>query len=348
MRRRAWTREAIAVLAVTLACAAAGALIADPAAAQSSRSRGEGRGWLGVYLQDIRPELREALDLKEERGVLITRVTPDGPADRGGLMRRDFIVRINDHAVDDSEDLTGWLERSRPGQSVSIVVVRDGERRTLNLRLGERPSGREAPEATRPPEGDDEDREIPVPDVDGESFHLRMPDDGRMLIQRMSSRGRLGVRVEDLNEDLGQYFGARDGKGVLILEVTKDTPAQRVGLKAGDVIVQVEGQPVASTDELIRALRDNEGATRVTVIRDGQRRTFEPVLEKREEAMGLGMRDHDRLMRLAPRAPAAPRADLRRESRSLDRQDAELREEVRRMREELRELREKLQELERD
>ena len=105
----------------------------------------------------------------------------------------------------------------------------------------------------------------------------------------MMGRGRLGVRVENLNRDLGDYFGVADGKGALVVEVVKDTPAERAGLKAGDVITSVGEKKIYDTDDLVSALRSRDaGRVSLDVIRHGSRRTIEAELERAPRAMRLG------------------------------------------------------------
>ena len=104
----------------------------------------------------------------------------------------------------------------------------------------------------------------------------------------MMGHGRLGVRIESLNSDLGSYFGAADGKGVLVLEVVKDTPAERAGIKAGDVITSVGDKKVYETDDLISALRSKEGRVSLSIVRHGAKRTIESELDKSPRAMRLG------------------------------------------------------------
>jgi serine protease Do len=303
-----------AALAISMACVAAGS-----AYAQSTGSDREGRAWLGVYTQELDSDLRELLELPEGDGALITRVVPDSPAERAGLARRDLVVRFGTRDIQDPSDLTEAVRAAKVGETVPIVVVRDKARRTLNARLAERP------------EGDDEVRVV-VPELEGDSFtwHTPHPDVERMVVSRWNPRGRLGVRVEELNPELATALGMRDGKGVLVLEVMKDTPAQKAGFKAGDVIVAVGNRNVATSDELVKGLSDITGAVKVTVVRKGQRVALEPKLEAREETVRVR----------APRAfhfeswdPDAGRA---------------VRDELRQMHDELRELRRRLEELERD
>ena len=332
-------KRALAIAALLATAALTAPALGGTAVGQSSGGKSEGRAWLGIYTQDVGEELRGALDLEGE-GALVSRVVQGSPAQRAGIQRRDYIVRFNDRPVESAEDLTGLVRDARVAQTVPVVVIRDGVRRTLNVRLGERPAeaesgGDNAKDGEKKDElkgQSDDDHEIVIPDFDGESFHMQGPgkDALKMLIQRVSPRGRLGVRVEDLNPGLAEFLGIRDAKGVLVLEVLKDTPAEKAGLKAGDVIVSVGARNVEDAESLVRTLRDSEGAVKVAVVRKGQRMSFDAKLEPKGEATGL-------------RLPGTFRLESR---PRVERED--LQEELRKMREELRELRQKLEELERD
>src|SRR5688572_5442249 len=223
--------------------------------------------WLGVVTQSLSDELREGMDYRGE-GVLVNRVVDDSPADRAGIERGDVLVSIDGRSIRSPEHLTRTIRDARVGQSVSLVVARDGRRRNLGVRLGERPDEVPTPEAevVEPIPGDLELETLPRIMRDG---------DGTGLLMRGMGRGRLGVRVEDLKEDLGSYFDVPDGSGALVLEVLKNTPAERAGLKGGDVITRVGDKRIAAADDLVAALREAPaGKLSLTVMRRGQERTF--------------------------------------------------------------------------
>ena len=221
--------------------------------------------WLGVYTQTLTPELREGLNYTGT-GALVSRVVEDGPAAKAGVQKGDVIVGINTATIASATDLTDAIGKAKVGQSISVRIVRDGTRRTLNAKLAERPA-------------DDEDAAPMAPGTrydkngDGDFDFHDMP----MAMFGMG-RGRLGVRVQDLNPDLGSYFGVNDGKGVLITEVLKDTPAEKAGLKAGDVITKVGDKKVEDSDDLVSALRDADQKVTLTVMRQKSSRTIESEL----------------------------------------------------------------------
>jgi S1-C subfamily serine protease len=109
----------------------------------------------------------------------------------------------------------------------------------------------------------------------GNSFRWTGPDANLFMSPGTRSRGRLGVRVDELDKDMADALGVTSGKGALVREVLEDTPAQKAGLRAGDVIVRVGGDPVDDTDDLTRALRDRQGKVSIEVLRRGSRRTVD-------------------------------------------------------------------------
>lgn len=126
------------------------------AAARSARAADEG-GYLGVYTQDLSGNLREGMGYRGD-GALVNRVVDGSPADEAGLRKGDVIVRYNNRLVDDAADLTDLVRGSRPGQRVALMVHRDGANRTINVTIGEGPSGSESRTRTRTwSDGEDND-----------------------------------------------------------------------------------------------------------------------------------------------------------------------------------------------
>ena len=161
---------------------------------------------------------------------------------------------------------------------------------------------------------------------------------------RAMGRGRLGVRVDDLSADLGSYFDLPDGKGALILEVLEDTPAERAGLKAGDVLIQVGERKISGSSDLVEALHDaGKGRISLTVVRKGAKRTLQTELDDAPRAFRPGP-GHD-MTGMRPRNGRVVIPDVRREVR---REPADDRQDIQELRQQLRELQEKLDKLEGD
>lgn len=323
MRKAAWRRWA-AVSGATLALAALA--VAPALSAETTReSTGSERAWLGVYTQALTSELREGLNYKGQ-GVLVNRVIEDSPADRAGVQKGDVIISYNSRSIDSPEALANLVGQGKNGQSASLRVVRGGQTKSLTVKLAGRTND----------EGMDESspdrRVIHIHDHDLDSV---MPNGDMDLtlpgVMRWMGRGRLGVRVETLNPDLAGYFSVPNNRGVLVVEVMKDTPADKAGLKAGDVITRVGGQEVSDAGDLVQALGHDEGKVSLDVIRKGARRTIDAQLEHQERTIRI--RRGDGSMRLNDERDRVPRGGQvpPREIEELRRQIEELRRQLERL-----------------
>lgn len=219
---------------------------------------GEGSSWLGVETQEVTPDTVEKLQLKAERGVVIGKVIPDSPAAKAGLEEDDVITAVNGQTLEGTVQFRRMIQEIPAGRSVELSVWRDGHSQTLSATLGKSEQNRrpmwfqsepsnafvfKTPELRDMPEI----RELPEMNFDGGTL--------------MGMRPRLGIEAEDLSGDLGRYFGAPEGEGVLVREVKPSSPADKAGLKAGDVITSVNGQRVRTVGDLREQLASKDSAT---------------------------------------------------------------------------------------
>jgi serine protease Do len=240
--------------------------------------------FLGVELQPLTDALREGLSYDGD-GVLVSRVQEDSPADQARIKKGDIIISLNSRSMKSPDELTNTIRDMKVGQKVSVAVWRKGERQSLDAQLAERPD-----DMSRPDSGSDDLGDLPRKTQREMGPMMRWHDDGNhMYMFRSMGRGRLGVRVESLNSDLGSYFDKSDGKGAVIVEVLKDTPADRAGLKAGDVITQIGDHDIDASDDVVQALDDApKGPVSITVMRRGQTRKFSAELEASPRAYRVG------------------------------------------------------------
>ncbi|MBD3170011.1 MAG: PDZ domain-containing protein [candidate division Zixibacteria bacterium] len=255
MRSRTITFAAIPVVLLTLI------LVACTAPATNS---GESKkGWLGVYIQDIDSDLMDALDLNSKDGVLVDDVVSDSPAEKGGIKPGDIIVKFNDVDTNSERKLRYKIKATNPGDKVEVVVLRDGKEKKLNVEMGE-------------------------PKRSAYSYSYEYDDDdwkdhkGISVIMR-DKRAGLGVVIDDLNEQLGEFFGIEDGEGVLIEKIVEDSPAEKAGLKAGDVIIEMDGKHVSNTSELRKILAEKEAGDEVKIIvmRDKRKKEIKAELSEK-------------------------------------------------------------------
>jgi len=269
-------------------------LLALGVASHPAPARAADNTWLGVYTQEISSELREGMNYNGN-GALVTRVAPGSPASRAGIQQGDIIVRVDTREIDSPKELVDAVKAIPNGKEVPIIVVRGEVKRSLNATLEARVSG----SSDR-----DEDNGMPVPEPpaapavpgvprvhayhgnpDGdEDFNFSMPP-GAMSFSY--GRGRLGIRVESLNPDLASYFGGRDTRGALVLDVTDGSPADKAGIRAGDVITSLGTKPVTDADDLVEAVRSSEGQVSVSLTRHGAKQTLQATLDPVQRSMSI-------------------------------------------------------------
>lgn len=266
----------------------------------------EAGGWLGVSLQELNSSLAKAYGLQEEGGVLVNEVIADSPAARAGLADGDVIISYAGRPIDSTSDLVEAVRKTTPGETVNVVVVREGTRLTLPVEIAENTAGTRY--ALR---FEDDDQGTWVIGEGDDHVVIKGLPGGKdwtwnaMALQ--ADRGYLGVQLDDLNEQLGEYFEVARGEGALITEVIADSPAQKAGFKAGDVIVDFAGKPVTSAVDLHVAIAKTEPQqeVRVKVIRKGKPKEIKVTLGEMP-----ALEDLSHLEMIAPRVklPHLPKA----------------------------------------
>jgi S1-C subfamily serine protease len=212
-------------------------------------------GFLGVYLADkAEIHIGKEGDTSAGAGAYIQGVVEDGPADEAGIKRGDVIVRFNGDAVEDSDDLRRLIGKTRPGDEVEVVVLRNGDEKTLTVKMGEQDETEEYWSLWK--------KYLPFMAPYGNRKRIRVVCDDRPW---------MGIEMQRLTDQLRDYFKVKDG-GVLISSVAEDSPAEKAGLQAGDVIVKIDGEEIENRRDIIEILEDKEVGDEITVsiIRDGK------------------------------------------------------------------------------
>jgi serine protease Do len=215
----------------------------------------EGSSWLGVETHEVTADKAKELKLSAERGAVLGKIVPDSPAAKAGLKENDVVTEINGQRVEGAAQFRRMIHEIPAGRSIQLTVWRDGRTQTISATLGRSEQGRHAMKMMAPTPG---------------TFAFRMPDlpeipsmewNGNMLF---GGQPRLGIDAEEISGQLGAFFGAPDGEGILVRDVTSGSPAEKAGVKAGDVITSLNGERVRTVGDLrekLSAKRDDKDRT---------------------------------------------------------------------------------------
>lgn len=235
----------------------------------------DGRGsQLGVTVGDLSPSDPAA----SAGGVRIDAVTEDGAAQKAGIQPGDIIVEFDGERVRSARQLTRLVRETAEGRPVEMALMRDGTRRTVTA----------TPEARSFTWNMDIDGDRIRRDVE-RSLHnmrdlpmmdFRFDNGGHGAFSWTPSPGRVGVTLEPLTDQLASYFGASGG--VLVSSVAADSPAEKAGMKAGDVITSINGARVENTRDAVREIQGAEGAElTLEIVRDKQPQTLKATVDPR-------------------------------------------------------------------
>lgn len=194
------------------------------------------RGRIGVLIQDITPDLREALKLSTANGALVSSVVEDSPAEKAGLKDGDIIIEFNSEDILDASDIRNAVGYVRPGERAKITYLRDGKRRTTRIDV----------------EAFEEEREVLTADA---------ADD----IPAMA--GFSGASLTDIPDDVNPRGG---DEGVYVASVERGSKASRAGLVQGDIIREVDRRDIKDLADFEDAIEDKTGAIALTIERQGQ------------------------------------------------------------------------------
>jgi serine protease Do len=172
------------------------------------------RGWLGVMIQPITPEIAEALNLEKQKGALIADVTPGSPAEKAGLQRGDIIIEFDGKKIDDYHNLPPIVAGTPVGKRAKVKIIREGKTKELTIDVAEMP-----------------------PDVSGE------------VTTEETASDEIGISVSDITNELAQRYDIREKEGVVVTDVTAGSMADMAGIQPGDLIVEVNKKQVRNTKD---------------------------------------------------------------------------------------------------
>ena len=227
-------------------------------------SKGSG-SFLGIGVQEIDADRAKALNLREERGVEVTRVEDDSPAAKGGIKTGDVVLEYNGERVEGVEQFMRMVRETPPGREVKLSIARNGNPQQLTMKTGSRKTWM----TSRYGDSVDIPR-IEIPEIN-------IPDVPRALMSWRSSIA--GIEAESLDSQLAEYFGVKEG--VLVRSVVRGSAAEKSGLRAGDVIVKVDDTRISSPREISTTIRANRSKKTlpVQVVRDKREVTLQLSVE---------------------------------------------------------------------
>ena len=245
-----------------------------------------GGSFLGVYAEDVNKENMARYGLRDARGVAITQVIKDSPAEKAGLKKDDVIVRFEGDSVTSVRKLNRLVSEVAPDQTVKLGISRGGGEQEVAVTIGKRNQsiqamgdwhGMDKLKGLDKIEGLDRlkewERDMPA-GADVWKWEGQGPGKDGMIFAFGNHR-RIGVSTTQLTKQLAEYFGIGDSKGVLITSVMDDSPAAKAGLKAGDVITAIDGEKVEDAGDLAQGInKKKDGDVTLTIIRNKNQRTI--------------------------------------------------------------------------
>jgi serine protease Do len=183
------------------------------------------RGWLGVAIQDVNQEMADYYGIEAKKGVFVADVFKGDPADAAGIKPKDIIVEVNGQKVEATRQLTSLVAEIPVGQTAKVKVLRDGQPKTLNVKIAKR-------------------------------------DDKKVVARSEAPEKRgedpLGLRVSALTPEIAQRFNITDTAGVIVTDVQSGSPAEEAGLRAGDIIKEINRKSIESVRDYTEALKKVE------------------------------------------------------------------------------------------
>jgi serine protease Do len=210
------------------------------------------RGWLGVAIQGITPELQKKLGLKDTKGALVSDVTKEGPAAKAGLMAGDVIVSFDGKDIDDSSELPMIVAGTAVGKNVKMEIMRNGEKKTLEVKVGELKNTEKAAVAPGPQK------------------------------EKENAGAELGLSAGDITPEIAAQLNLTQKSGVVIEEVDSGSSAEEAGLQVGDVVVEMDKEKISNLSQFNKKLKSYKTGDTILLLvnREGSSLFLTMKLEK--------------------------------------------------------------------
>jgi len=207
------------------------------------------RGWIGVTIQEVTPDIANSFGLKEPKGALVSSVIPGDPAEKAGIKTGDILIEFDAKEITELGDLPRTVAATSPGKNVAVKIVRDGTEKVLELKVGKKKEGVE--------EGAEEEGAKPA-----------VPEE-------------LGILAEDITHDTAQRFGIEDTVGVFVHSVRQGSPGDDAGIRRGDIVKEINRKPIRNVKEYTAELkRSMDKEVVLFLVKRGKTALYVPVKTK--------------------------------------------------------------------
>lgn len=241
----------------------------------------QGGTFLGVHAEDVTKENMSTYGLGDVRGVGVTDIVKDSPAEKAGLRKGDVILAFNGEQVTSTRKLSRLVSESSPDQTARLTISRGGSQQEVSVTLAKR-------NATNLLNGKIRADMKKQMELFKRDFPKIKSGNGQYVFN-VGSHRRIGISTQTLTKQLADYFGVSEG--ILVTSVTENSAAAKAGLKAGDVITSADGEKVNSPADISRAInKKQDGPVTLTVVRDRSTRTVVVTPEKPPAGSGADLR----------------------------------------------------------
>ncbi len=203
------------------------------------------RGWLGVMIQKITPDLKEKLDLKDEKGALVADVTAGGPAEEAGIKRGDVIISFDGEEIKEMHDLPYIVASTPVGKKVTVEIIRKGKKKSLQVKTGE----------------------------------LKEEDESPVVSEASPS---LGLMVKEVTPELARNFGLSETSGLVVVQVESNSPAGEAGMRPGDIILEVDQVSMKDLEQFNRKIEKYEEGDTILFLLNRSGTTLYLTIKVRE------------------------------------------------------------------
>jgi serine protease Do len=202
------------------------------------------RGWLGVLIQKVTPELAKQFGLEKTDGALVAKVFEDSPAEKAGIKREDIIIEFNHEKIHKMSELPRIVANTPVGKHVEVVVIRQGEKKKLDVVVG------------------------------------KLKEEKIAKAEGFATEKEIGLTVQELTPEIAKHLGITEMGGVLVSEVKVGSPAQRAGILRGDIIREIDRQPIEDLKGYKRQMARVEGKKEILMLIQREENAFFAVVER--------------------------------------------------------------------